>query len=72
MRFGWMAGVATGLALPFVGYVALIVFEDIDDIIGDARALLYRLFRRYGYERLVAQRRAIRDEIITVARELGY
>jgi glycerol-3-phosphate O-acyltransferase/dihydroxyacetone phosphate acyltransferase len=72
MRFGWLAGVAAGLALPFVGYVALIVFEDADDIIGDARALFYRLFRRYGYERLVAQRRAIRDEIMTVARELGY
>ena len=36
------------------------------------RALGYRMFRRYGYERLVAQRRAIRDEINTVARELGY
>jgi glycerol-3-phosphate O-acyltransferase/dihydroxyacetone phosphate acyltransferase len=72
MRFGWMAGIATGLALPFLGYIALIVFEDADDIIGDLRALFYRMFRRYGYERLVAQRRAIRDEIITVARELGY
>jgi len=72
VRFGWMAGLATGLALPFLGYIALIVFEDIDRIIGDLRALGYRLFRRYGYERLVAQRRAIRDEIATVARELGY
>jgi glycerol-3-phosphate O-acyltransferase/dihydroxyacetone phosphate acyltransferase len=72
MRFGWLAGVTTGLVLPVLGYVALIVFEDIDDIIGDLRAVAYRMFRRYGYERLVAQRKAIRDEIITVARELGY
>ena len=72
IRFGWLTGLATGLALPIVAYVALIVFEDIDDIIGDVRAILYRVFRRYGYERLVAQRRAIRDEIMTVARELGY
>ncbi|HEX6087501.1 MAG TPA: 1-acyl-sn-glycerol-3-phosphate acyltransferase, partial [Thermoanaerobaculia bacterium] len=72
MRFGWLAGVATGLALPFLGYIALIVAEDADSIIGDLRALGYRMFRRYGYERLVAQRRAIRDEINTVARELGY
>ena len=72
MRFGWVIGVATGLALPVIAYIALIVFEDIDDLIGDLRALAYRMFRRYGYERLVAQRRAIRDEIITVARELGY
>jgi 1-acyl-sn-glycerol-3-phosphate acyltransferase len=72
MRFGWLAGVATGLALPFLGYIALIVAEDADSIIGDLRAVAYRMFRRYGYERLVAQRRAIRDEINTVARELGY
>ncbi|HVE70460.1 MAG TPA: lysophospholipid acyltransferase family protein [Thermoanaerobaculia bacterium] len=72
MRFGWIFGVTTGLLLPPVAYAALIVFEDIDDIIGDVRAIAYRLFRRYGYERLVAQRKAIRDEIITVARELGY
>ena len=72
MRFGWLFGLTTGVALPFIGYVALIVFEDIDDIIGDVRALAYRMFRRYGYERLVAQRKAIRDEIIAVARELGY
>jgi glycerol-3-phosphate O-acyltransferase/dihydroxyacetone phosphate acyltransferase len=72
IRFGWLAGLATGLGLPIVAYVALIVFEDIDDIIGDVRAILYRVFRRYGYDRLVAQRRAIRDEIMTVARELGY
>ncbi len=72
LRFGWIIGIATALALPILGYVALIVFEDADDIIGDARALLYRVFRRYGYERLVAQRRAIRDEIVSVARELGY
>ena len=72
LRFGWIPGVTTALALPILGYIALIVFEDADDIIGDLRALAYRVFRRYGYERLVAQRRAIRDEIITVARELGY
>ena len=72
MRFGWPWGVLSGLALPFLGYVALIVFEEIDDLIGDLRALGYRMFRRYGYERLVEQRRAIRDEINTVARELGY
>ena len=72
VRFGWLLGVTTGLALPVLAYIALMVFEDVDDIIGDVRALAYRMFRRYGYERLVAQRKAIRDEIITVARELGY
>jgi 1-acyl-sn-glycerol-3-phosphate acyltransferase len=72
IRWGWIVGIMTGLVLPVVAYLALVVFEDIDDIIGDVRAIAYRLFRRFGYERLVAQRKAIRDEIITVARELGY
>lgn len=70
-RFGWEAGLATALALPVIAYIALIVFEDLDDIIGDARALTHRLFRRYGYEALVAQRQAIRDELLSIAREMG-
>jgi hypothetical protein len=70
-RFGWEAGVATVLALPVVAYLALVVFEDLDDIIGDARALGHRLFRRYGYESLIAQREEIKRDILAVARDLG-
>lgn len=62
---GWWA-----LTLPFLGYVALRAFEEADDVIGDLRAVRHRLFRRYGYTRLVAQRDAIRDEIANVAREM--
>ena len=69
-RSGLMYGVATAVLLPFLGYVALRVFEEIDDIIGDARALAHRVFRRYGHARLVAQRREIFEEMVRVATEL--
>lgn len=65
MRWGWLAGVITGLALPFVAYVALVVFEDIDDIIGDLRAFVT------DRERLLAKRQAIREEILAVGELLG-
>jgi glycerol-3-phosphate O-acyltransferase / dihydroxyacetone phosphate acyltransferase len=71
LRFGWLAGVITGIAVPFLGYIALSVFEEIDDVIGDLRAVFHRLFRKYGHTRLIAQREAIRREMIEVAREMG-
>ncbi|HYI10650.1 MAG TPA: lysophospholipid acyltransferase family protein [Thermoanaerobaculia bacterium] len=71
LRFGWLAGVVTALAVPFLGYIALYVFEEIDDVIGDLRAVGHRLFRKYGYTRLLAQREAIRREMVEVAREMG-
>lgn len=63
-------GVAIGVALPFLGYIALRVFEEFDDIIGDVRALAHRIFRRYGHARLVAQREAIRREMNAIAKEM--
>lgn len=67
-------GVAWGAAalalLPLVAYVALRVFEDFDDVIGDVRAVLHRLFRRYGHDALIAEREEIRQEMIAVAREM--
>lgn len=70
-RFGWIAGLVTLVAVPFLGYIALRVFEETDDVTGDLRALLHRLFRRYGHTRLVTQREAIRDEMLNVAREMN-
>ena len=65
MRWGWIAGVLTGLALPFVAYLALRVFEDMDDIIGDLRGLIT------NREQLLAKRQAIRDEIVATYREIS-
>lgn len=65
-RFGIAIGMATAVALPFAGYAALRVLEDVDDIAGDLRAITHRLFRRRGHQRLLAQREAIRREIIDI------
>lgn len=70
-RFGVIAGGVALLAMPALGYLALRVLEDTDDVIGDLRALLHRIFRSYGYSKLVARRAAIRDEMLNVAREMG-
>jgi glycerol-3-phosphate O-acyltransferase / dihydroxyacetone phosphate acyltransferase len=64
-RWGWVVGVLVGVVLPFVAYVALRVFEDMDRIVGDLRGLVV------NREGLLAQRRAIRDEIVAVETELG-
>ena len=61
---GWIAGVATALVLPFIAYIALRVFEDMDDIIGDLRALVA------NREQLIAKRRAIRDEVLAIEKVL--
>jgi 1-acyl-sn-glycerol-3-phosphate acyltransferase len=70
-RYGLIAGVVTAIALPFLGYLALRVFEEIDDVIGDVRAIRHRMFRRLGHTRLLRQRAAIREELLAVARELA-
>lgn len=60
LRFGWLAGVVTALVLPLIAYVALIVFEDIDDVIGDLRAMVH------PRDALLARRHAIREEIVAI------
>lgn len=70
-RFGWMAGLATLFVTPLLGYLAIRIMEEIEDLSGDLRALRHRMFRGYGHARLVTRRQAIRDEMLNVAREMG-
>ncbi|HEX8253986.1 MAG TPA: lysophospholipid acyltransferase family protein [Thermoanaerobaculia bacterium] len=70
LYWNWIAALAVAIVLPFLGYLALRVFEEFDDVIGDIRAVRHRMFRKYGHARLVQQREAIREEFIAVAREL--
>jgi glycerol-3-phosphate O-acyltransferase / dihydroxyacetone phosphate acyltransferase len=69
-RFGWLWAVVSLLIFPLLGYIALRVFEDIDEVIGDLRAMTHRLFRRQGYQRLVKARREILGELAAVAQEM--
>jgi len=62
-RFGWPVALAVIMVLPILGYIALRFFEQLDGVIGRARALTWRIARRSAYARLLAQQRSIRDDI---------
>jgi glycerol-3-phosphate O-acyltransferase/dihydroxyacetone phosphate acyltransferase len=70
-RFGAAIGLATLFAVPLLGYLALRIMEEIEDLSGDLRAFQHRMFREHRYARLVTRRREIRDEMLNVAREMG-
>jgi len=70
-RFGLAYGILTALVLPFLGYVALRFFEQLDDVIGRSRALTWRIARRSAFERLMRTRGELRDEIVALAEEMG-
>jgi 1-acyl-sn-glycerol-3-phosphate acyltransferase len=70
-RFGAVVGLATLFVMPLLGYLALRIMEEIEDLSGDFRALQQRIFSGDRYSRLVTRRQAIRDEMLNVAREMG-
>jgi len=53
---------------PLTAYAALLFFERLDRIIGGARALSLFVFRRWAFLRLLAERHAIREEIVALGR----
>jgi 1-acyl-sn-glycerol-3-phosphate acyltransferase len=62
-RAGLVAALLTLLILPLLGYIALRVFELLDDIIGRLRAMMRR--------DVTTRQRALRKDIIAVAEEMG-
>jgi hypothetical protein len=52
------------VAMPFTGYVALVFLERLDRVIGSTRALALLLLRPIAFQRLVAERRKIREAIL--------
>jgi len=68
---GRRAALLAVILVPLSGYVALRARESLDLLIGRARALLSALSGAYAARRLIAERRAIRDQIIAIATELG-
>ena len=67
--FGWTPGVFALVAAPLTGYLALLFFERLDRSIPGARAILMSRFSRWGFLKLVAERRAIHEEIVELAAE---
>jgi glycerol-3-phosphate O-acyltransferase/dihydroxyacetone phosphate acyltransferase len=65
--FGALAGLVALVLAPISGYVALLFFERLDDLRAGLKAVAASRFQRWGYLRLVAERTAIREEIMTLA-----
>ena len=65
-RLGWAAGLLSLIAVPLSAYVALRFFEQLDDVIGRARALV----RRRARGALIRLRETIREEFRAVAEEM--
>jgi hypothetical protein len=68
-NFGALAGLGALVLAPISGYFALLFFERLDDLRASVKAVAVSRFRRWGYLRLVAERTAIREEIMTLAAE---
>ena len=69
LLFGWWAAVGALLVIPVCGYLAIIFFEELDKSIAGIRVLMFFLVRRRFFVRLLAERKAIRNEIVSLGRE---
>ncbi len=67
--FGWLVAALVLLVIPFTGYVAMVFFEELDKSIAGVRVLMFFLVRRRFFVRLLAERNAIRNEIIALGKE---
>src|SRR5216117_3144246 len=71
-RWQGLAAALLALALlPLTGYADLGFFERLDRVVGGARALGLFVFRRRAFLRLLAERKAIREDILALGREIG-
>jgi 1-acyl-sn-glycerol-3-phosphate acyltransferase len=67
--FGWLAALVSLIIVPLCGYTAILFFEEFDESLGGLRALTFFLVRRRFFVRLLAERKAIKDEIISLGKE---
>jgi glycerol-3-phosphate O-acyltransferase/dihydroxyacetone phosphate acyltransferase len=67
--WGWRFSLAVAAILPLAGYLAIRFFEGIDSFLGGLRALVFFLMRRRFFVRLLAERNAIRNEILALGEE---
>ena len=65
----WIAALLALVVIPFCGYVAIVFFEELDKSVAGVRVLMFFLVRRRFFVRLLAERKAIRNEIIALGKE---
>ena len=66
---GWKMSLAVAILVPLAGYLAIRFFEGLDSFLGGLRALAFFLVRRRFFVRLLAERKAIRNEILSLGKE---
>jgi 1-acyl-sn-glycerol-3-phosphate acyltransferase len=66
---GWMFSLVVAVLVPLAGYLAIRFFEGFDSFLGGLRALAFFLTRRRFFVRLLAERKAIRNEILALGEE---
>jgi 1-acyl-sn-glycerol-3-phosphate acyltransferase len=66
---GWLLALAAVTLIPAAGYLAILFFEGFDEFMGGLRALAFFLVRRRFFVRLLAERKAIRSEILALGKE---
>ncbi|HSO73318.1 MAG TPA: lysophospholipid acyltransferase family protein [Blastocatellia bacterium] len=66
---GWKWAVAALLAAPAAGYAAVLFFEELDRVVGGTKSLAFLIRRRWFFLQLLAERRAIHDEIVALGDE---
>ncbi len=66
---GWALALAAITLIPAAGYLAILFFEGFDKFMGGLRALAFFLVRRRFFVRLLAERKAIHSEILTLGEE---
>lgn len=69
-RWGLPAGLPILLLIPVSGFVALLFSEDLRRLLKGGRGLLLALTGKRRFLRLVAERQAIRDDLVKLAGEL--
>jgi len=68
--FGWIAALLALVVVPLCGYLAIVFFEELDKSVAGVRVLTFFLIRRRFFVRLLAERKAIREEIIALGKEI--
>jgi len=67
---GWWLAVLVLVVVPFCGYLAIVFSEELDKSVAGLRVLMFFLVRRRFFVRLLAERNAIRDEIVALGKEI--
>jgi glycerol-3-phosphate O-acyltransferase / dihydroxyacetone phosphate acyltransferase len=66
---GWPVALGALLVVPLSGFIAIRFAEELDSFIGSAKAVVYFITRRWFFNRLIVERRAIREEIQSLGNE---